>query len=250
MMKRGHGRLALIEAPPASTGIEREFYSHLVERMASASYRRTRLCLWHARYGGIASQWMGEALAARCDTAIDDIVLSLGSGSTLQGFALPLKRRLAGRPRIILSEHEKSALFDSAPLLGHLRASTQPEACEFREAPPRLPHAVIGPHYDEINPFRPSEDRAQVDGTIRYSESSWQETSRLCSAAGISVGNSSAANLAVACSLAAAGRTVLTYLYEPLRSFYLLESNELAQSAPAHRAPYGGGVPERLSFSN
>jgi len=238
LMARGEGRLALIEAPPANAGVEREFYSHLVDRMRTGRYRRSRLCLWHARYGGIASRWMGEALAAQCDVGIDDIVLSVGSGSTLQGFAIPVKRRFGGRPRIVVSEHEQSALFSAAPILDHLRTGAKRDVCEFRTAPSPIPHAVLGPHYDEINPFLPFQDRAAVDGTIRYSDSTWQEASRFCSSKGIHIGNSSAANVAVARRLASEGRTVLTFLYEPLRPFYL--------QGPVHRTAPGPIAAEGL----
>jgi cysteine synthase len=58
-----------------------------------------------------------------------------------------------------------------------------------------------------------------------YSDAAWQDVSIMCREAGVPVGNSSAANLAVSRFLAQKGRTVFTFLYEPLREFYLSSKN-------------------------
>jgi hypothetical protein len=79
---------------------------------------------------------------------------------------------------------------------------------------------VLGPHYDNVNPLLPSEDLGQIDGVVRYSDANWQDASHTCQVANMPIGNSSAANIAVSRYLASKGRTVFTFIYEPLRQFY------------------------------
>jgi len=227
MMDQCDGCLQLIEAPPSGLGREREFYAYLFELMQGPRRRRSHLCLWHAKYSALTTLWMGEAFADTWDLMPDDIVLGLGSGSTLGGYAVPLKVRFNFRPRIVVAEHAQSALLRNRPLVADLssRGTCENGARHYRRAPASVPHMVLGPHYDEVNPLLPSGTVGQIDGVVRYSDNTWQEASQQCIAAGIRVGNSSAANLAVAKSLAQTGRTVFTFIYEPLRDFYLSTGN-------------------------
>jgi cysteine synthase len=192
--------------------------------MRDPSRRRTHLCLWHAKYSGLATRWIGEQFAEGWSAEPDDIVLGLGSGSTLEGFAFPLKNRFARRPRIVVAEHARSPLLLQHPVIAGLTSAERdaPRGGDYRSPPSNtVPHAVLGPHYDDVNPFLRPCDLAEIDGVVRYSDPTWQEVSSMCRGAGICVGNSSAANLAVSRHLAEQGRTVFTFLYEPLRDFYL-----------------------------
>mgnify|MGYP001576787235 CR=1 FL=1 len=242
-MDQCDGWLQLIEAPPSRLGREREFYAYLFELMQDARRRRSHLCLWHAKYSALATLWMGEAFADTWDLMPDDIVLGLGSGSTLGGYAIPLKVRFNSRPRIVVAEHARSALLWNCPLVADLSSQGTREngARHYRRAPASVPHMVLGPHYDEVNPLLPSSTLSQIDGVVRYSDNTWQEASQQCIAAGMQVGNSSAANLAVARSLAQTGRTVFTFIYEPLRDFYLTAGNsgDALADSPGN-TPFGG----------
>lgn len=224
MLAHGHGCLKLIEAPPSRLGREKEFYAFLLEMMRDPSRRSMHLCLWHAKYSGIATRWMGETFAESWEIAPDDIVMGLGSGSTLEGYAIPLKERFGGKPRIVVAEHLDSRLICDAPLVADLSkgmGKRSQHADEFRAPPQAVPHMVLGPHYDDVNPLLPGCDLANIGAIVRYSDPVWQEASHHCRQNGMSVGNSSAANLAVARHLASDGRTVFTFIYEPLRDFYV-----------------------------
>lgn len=224
MREHGHGCMKLMEAPPARMGKEREFYAYLLDMMRDPKRRRTHLCLWHAKYSGIATRWMGEVLAESWNTMPDDIVLGLGSGSTLEGYAIPMKARFDMNPRIVVAEHQQSRLVCDAPKVADLSSNYGKQSefsNEFRLPPASVPHMVLGPHYDDVNPFLPADDLARIDAVVRYSDAVWQDASRACRLAGMPVGNSSAANLAVARYLASKGRTVFTFIYEPLREFYV-----------------------------
>ncbi|MBM4065200.1 MAG: PLP-dependent lyase/thiolase [Planctomycetes bacterium] len=225
MLKHGHDSLTLIEAPPSKTGKEREFYSFLLELMRDVTRRRTHLCLWHAKYSGVATRWMGEAFSESWQVMPDDIVLGLGSGSTLEGYAIPLKQRFNNTPRIVVAEHQHSPLVSGKPVIANLfvNSDKQPQDFkEYRQSPTdAIPHMVLGPHYDEINPLISGDGLAQISAVVRYSDLGWQEISLNCRLADMPIGNSSAANLAVARYLASQGRIVFTFIYEPLRDFYI-----------------------------
>jgi|GEM_PF-5662896 len=223
MIDHGFNNLTLIEAPPSNVGTEREFYGHLFDLMRNSERQRSHLCLWHAKYSGLAARWMGEALAHSLEVMPDDIVLSLGSGSTLEGYATPLKKHFKGRPRIVIAEHERSCLVHDKPTLK--LSPTEPSDfrfdVEFSEPPTAIPHAVLGPHYDDLNPLIDADQLRQIDAVARYHDADWQEMSHTCRLAEMPVGNSSAANLAVARGLASQGRVVFTFVYESLRDFYV-----------------------------
>ncbi len=84
-----------------------------------------------------------------------------------------------------------------------------------------LPHTVIGPHYEEINPLLSRESIKRVSGVIQFNEVQWQATQTFLAQKSISVGNSSAANVSVAWRLANQGQQVLTVVFEPFREFLL-----------------------------
>jgi cysteine synthase len=226
IVAHGSEGLTLIEAPPSNVGKEREFYGYLFHLMRSAERQRSRLCLWHAKYSGLATRWMGEAFAESWGVMPDDIVLSLGSGSTLEGYAIPLKNRFDGSPRIVVAEHELSRLIQNKPTINLLSDSKDSSAfaAEFSEPPHPIPHAVLGPHYDDLNPLIDPGQFSQIDAVAPYRDRDWQTTSHFSRLQNMPIGNSSAANLAVARGLAAQGRVVFTFIYEPLRDFYVPEA--------------------------
>lgn len=223
MTHQAGGVLDLIAAPNIGGPREREFYGHLLQRMASAELRQERLCLWHAKYSAMASKWLGTILAAKLPSGFDDLVLSLGAGTTLGGYAIPIKEAQCNHPRITVAEHELSPLINGKAVVVSLERRNDAEALTRAFRPPTsdVPHMVLGPHYDELNDMLTSDQFEHINGVARYSDSSWQSMSQRCIKAGIPVGNSSAANIAVAEHLANQGRSVLTFLYEPLRPFYL-----------------------------
>lgn len=218
----GGSRLRLISAPKTYLGMEREFYAHLLELMRDPSRRRSHLCLWHAKYSGVANAWLGRTLAERIDGPIDDVVVSVGSGSTLEGYAVPIQEHFGGVPRIIAAEHHRSRLLNGINVVTDLTGRIEPVGPlgRFRGPPAAVPHIVLGPHYQELNPLLKNTVTARIAGVAVYDDPAWQRMSITCQDSNIHLGNSSAANLACAADLASRGRTVLTFLYEPLRSFY------------------------------
>lgn len=249
MLRHGGSRLRLIEAPPSTLGKEREFYAFLLEWLRTSDRRRTHLCLWHAKYSGIATRWMGEAFAESWQEMPDDIVMGLGSGSTLLGYAIPLKSRFAGKPRIVVAEHALSPLVRWVPMIANLVG--QKGCCnisaEYRRPLNPIPHMVLGPHYDEVNPLLPRDVLSSIGAVIRYSDAAWQQVSHDAQTVRLSVGNSSAANLAVSRHLASQGRTVFTFLYESMREFYVGKPTDAAvskqKSSPSNVSAMSTAVP-------
>jgi len=201
---------------------EREFYEYLVEQMRIRAFRRNKVCLWHAKHGGVTTYPLGVEIAAQLAEAPDVVVSCLGAGSTLTGLQLAIQDRFHGnKPRVIVAEHEWSALLaNSIPII-----ATAPLPDRFGVAQleyrshPAVPHFVIGPHYDEINPLIRATAIARIGGIVQYGEE-WQQVQEFLRTNGVSAGNSSAANISTAIRLAEEGNDVLTVIFEPCRQFY------------------------------
>jgi len=228
-----NGRVKTIVAPRRKLGREREFYQHLVDIVRKSARKEGFACLWHAKYGGRVLQPLGETLASHMAAAPDVIVLSIGAGATLEGWAIPIQDRFGGRPRIVAVEHASCPLIE---LRSRARSSirlslpSHLSTAWLRPPPLGIPHSVMGPHYDELNPLIRRDVLDRVDGIVRYSEQQWKAMASYCRFRGISVGNSSAVNLLVARSLADAGKSVLTFIYEPCRPYYEASHSDYEES--------------------
>jgi len=126
------------------------------------------------------------------------------------------------KPRIVIAEHERSPLFArafterlQAPPALHLSLDR-----DISRTVSELPHPVIGPHYDEINPLISPEVLARIDEVIQHDDREWKAMQQHLERQGISVGNSSAANVSIAARMASEGQSVLTMIFEPFREFY------------------------------
>lgn len=223
----------IIRAPKkANYPIEREFYEFLFEKMKMHDFRRNKYCLWHARYSGMAMYPFGRQIAARLNSPPDFVVSCLGAGSTLQGVQIAIqdyfKEKSDKKPGIIVAEHELSPLFirkgipyEKSSGSSHvIKAAVNQINPDFYKKVAELPHIVIGPHYDEINPLLSQDAIDRIDKIIQYTEHDWMSMQKFLQARRISVGNSSAANLNVAANLANKGYDVLTIIFEPFREFY------------------------------
>lgn len=206
---------------------EREFYEYLVGLMRHNEFRRNKFCLLHARYGGRSMHPIGVEVAESLDRVPDYVVSCLGAGSTLEGLQIPVKDYFSGEPSIVIAEHELSPLFDRFIRTRASLGSIPSVDREVKIVDPgfyakhaELPHIVIGPHFDEINPLLSKGAILRVDEVVQYSEHDWMAIQKYLSRYGISVGNSSAANLSVAAGLANQGNNVLTMVFEPFREFY------------------------------
>jgi len=212
---------------------EREFYEHLFELMQDREFRRNKFGLWHAKYGGEVMRPIGMEISAAFEEAPDYVVSCLGAGSTLEGFQIAMQDyfRESGKiPHIVLAEHELSPLF--VKLLPTRLARSRPPSLEEVTIEEQyyqtevVPHIVIGPHYDEINPLLSEDSIDRIESVVQYSEKDWKAMQQFLSARGLSVGNSSAANLSAATRLANEGHTVATVIFEPFREFYRKRENE------------------------
>lgn len=208
---------------------EREFYDFLYHRMRDPEFKRNKFCLWHAKHGGEVEYPFGKELAKIVPTSINCIVSCLGAGSTLEGIQIPIQDYFTENnfpaPKIFIAEHELSPLF--AKIIKPMEISHSiipPIEDKDKESyiyAPELPHLVTGPHYDEINPLLSKKSIERIDGVIQYSETDWQATQAHLFKNGMSVGNSSAANISVSWRLAKQGFKVITIIFEPKRSFLL-----------------------------
>lgn len=219
-----HDSIQLIRAPSSCLGIEREFYKYLVDLVRSDSRYRSFRPLWHAKYGGEYTQFLGIELAASLSVRPDYIVTVLGAGSTVEGQAIPVKTRFDGKPKIVVPEHSQSPLLNRDGLTVFDVNQAPPKRAYssnwFSKPPQGIPHYVIGPHYDEINPLIRKGVLKSIESVLLYDDDDWKQMSYECYNNGMKIGNSSAANLVVAKRLAEKGNTVLTFIYEPFRSIY------------------------------
>jgi len=205
---------------------EREFYEFLYNKMREPEFRKNKFCLWHAKHGGEVEYPFGKELAKKIPASINCSVSCLGAGSTLEGIQIPIqdffKENSLSPPKIFIAEHEISPLFVKEIRKMEPPRDIIPPANKNKESyicVPELPHLVIGPHYDEINPLLSKASIKRVDAVIQYSEDDWQSTQARLKSYGMSVGNSSAANISVAWRLANQGYKVLTVIFEPFRKF-------------------------------
>ncbi|MCP4611741.1 MAG: PLP-dependent lyase/thiolase [Planctomycetes bacterium] len=246
LRQEGAGRLQTVIAPSKNCGREREFYAFLYDLVRNRRVSDGLLCLWHAKYGGRAVTPLGESLARNISDPPDVIVLSVGAGATLEGWALPLKRQFACDPRIVAVEHEACRLIE-LPNQRRSRIDLRlPDGLStewIRRPPPGIPHSVLGPHYDELNPLIASKILHGIDGVVRYSDEQWKQMATYCRSRGMSVGNSSAVNLLVSRALAELGLSVLTFIYEPCRPYYVnadvdfCEPGKTAETQKNHMVP-------------
>lgn len=201
---------------------EREFYEFLFERMKDKAFRENKCCLWHAKYGGEVMYPFGREIARSIRMPINCTVSCLGAGSTLEGIQLAIADELG--TKTIIAEHELSPLFAKKFEVQAISDEVIPlglaDPGKYLVVP-QLPHTVIGPHYDEINPLLPFAVIKRVSGVIQFNEAQWQATQAFLAQKGISIGNSSAANVSVAWRLANQGQRVLTLVFEPFREFLL-----------------------------
>ena len=220
-------RVQVIQAPKTTgKSIEREFYSYLRELMTKEEFRKNKYCLWHAKDGGKAMYPFGIEIAEKLEDAPDYVVSCLGAGSTLEGLQIAVQDYFKGKPSIVIAEHELSPLF--AQFIDYEKSKGFPKIVKesvkinpnFYETVKELPHIVIGPHYQEINPLISKKAIKKIDKVVQYSENDWMAMQKFLKKHGISVGNSSAANINAASQLANEGNNVLTVIFEPFRKFY------------------------------
>ena len=170
--------------------------------------------------------------------APDYIVSCVGAGATLEGVQIAVQdyfREQGSRKKLLIgvAEHELSPLLaqsitydvsgGSSPTI---KASVGNINSGFYERIEGLPHIVIGPHYDEINPLLSKESIRRIGKVFQYSEDDWMGVQHYLHKRGIDIGNSSAANLSVAARLANKGNTVVTVIFEPFREFYKRHDTE------------------------
>lgn len=230
---RSEGTVETITSPSSKHGREREFYSYLMHLVRVRRFKKFQP-LWHAKHGGEVLRRLGEEIAENITERPDYIVLSVGAGATLEGMALPIRKRFSNFPKIVAVEHIACPLIDVGAKRIFNVSARLPDGLPtawLREAPEGIPHSVLGPHYDELNPFIQDSVIQNIDAVARFSEVQWRQMASFCRRRGLSVGNSSAVNLLVARSLAASGRSILTFVYEPFRDYYFSRQSESADQS-------------------
>lgn len=232
----------VVRAPAnLGVGMEREFYGYLFDLKTGKANlnedvgfdRKKSYFLWHAKYGGESLHPLGMEIARKLENFPDYIVVPVGAGSTLECLCVTqdyLKKK-GYKSKIVIPEHIKSPIFAKThPYIGPLgtplnilgdewMARFNPNS--FRQPPQdSVPHSVLGPHFDEPNPLIPQKVISKIDYVQKYSDQEWMRMSHYLESHGFGVGNSSAANIAVAANLANQGSKVLTVIFEPLRGYY------------------------------
>ncbi|MBK7689558.1 MAG: hypothetical protein IPJ31_00005 [Bacteroidetes bacterium] len=126
-------------------------------------------------------------------------------------------------PKIVAPEHFDSSLLKikepKIQILNDHSKISKYGSKWFSNPPQGIPHYVIGPHFDEINPLLKKNVINEIDYVCRYGKD-WKEMSLMCYSHDLEIGNSSAANLFVSKQLAEKGNKVMTFIYEPFREFY------------------------------
>ncbi|MBU1100222.1 MAG: pyridoxal-phosphate dependent enzyme [Bacteroidetes bacterium] len=216
--------LEFIKAPNLKLGIERDFYKYLLDLVRKDPKFRNYQPLWHAKYSGEYTQFIGLEISEKMKERPDYIVAVIGAGTTIEGQAIPIKKKFHNVPKIVVPEHSKCPLLSKKKSVEDFNDDKKEATtfnCDWFENPPKdLPHMVLGPHYDEINPLLKESVFNEIDHVFKYNEEDWEQMSFKCYNNGLRIGNSSAANLAVAKYLAERGKTVLTFIYEPFRTIY------------------------------
>lgn len=221
--RESEGRVRTVVAPETRLPREREFYDYLVNVARKSSPANDVCCLWHAKYGGKVIEPLGTLLAEGLTDAPQDIVLTIGAGATLTGWALPICRRFGQTPRVVAAEHRACPLIE-LPECDIRSVNYSPHGHQIdwlREPPKGIPHSVLGPHYDELNPLIPKNLLSGIGMVARYGDDQWKQMASKCRSLGMSLGNSSAVNLLVSQWLAEEGRDVLTFIHEPCRPYYV-----------------------------
>lgn len=203
---------------------EREFYEYLFEQMRIREFSKNKFCLWHAKYGGEVMYPLGVEIAQNIQVAPDCTVSCLGAGSTLSGIQFAIQDCFTSQAiSTVIAEHKLSPLMAKIrPVMpmGRLRILDGVKIDDDYICVDGLPHIAIGPHYDELNPLISQPTISRVDSVVEYSDDDWKAMQSYFASRGISVGNSSAANLCVAGKLANTGLKVVTIIFEPFRDFY------------------------------
>ncbi len=216
--------ISIIQAPNLELGVERDFYQYLLTLVRHDADFKDFQPLWHAKFSGQYSTFLGDDLIKCLDFIPDYIVLVLGAGSTLEGQAIPIKLKHNGIPKIVVPEHFDSSLLKikepKIQILNDHSKISKYGSKWFSNPPQGIPHYVIGPHFDEINPLLKKNVINEIDYVYRYGDKDWKEMSLMCYSHDLEIGNSSAANLFVSKQLAEKGNKVMTFIYEPFREFY------------------------------
>lgn len=228
--KVSQNSIKIIKAPNLKLGVERDFYQYLLTLIRTDEAFTEYQPLWHAKYSGEYSDFLGKDILDYLDFCPDYIVLVVGAGSTLEGQAIPIKLNFKGGPKIVVPEHYDSSLLKkirpNIEIINEISVNEKLNSNWFSIPPKGIPHFVIGPHYDEINPLLKASIINLIDCVYMYDELDWKEMSIKCYNNGLEIGNSSAANLFVSKQLAQKGYNVLTFIYEPFRDFYHGHINE------------------------
>ncbi|MFH1231180.1 MAG: hypothetical protein V1709_06750, partial [Planctomycetota bacterium] len=216
--------IKIIKAPNLKLGVERDFYQYLLNLVRTDSKFKNYQPLWHAKYSGEYSEFLGNDIIKNLKFIPDYIVLVVGAGATLEGQAIPIKLNFKSIPKIVVPEHYESSLLKkrrpNIEIINETSNNKKLNTNWFSRPPKGIPHYVIGPHYDEINPLLKTAVINLIDCVYMYDELNWKEMSIKCYEKGLEIGNSSAANLYVSKQLAEKGFKVLTFIYEPFRAFY------------------------------
>jgi cysteine synthase len=225
-----------IELAPKSSNlaIEKEFYYYLLSQFKKLSFRKDKHCLWHAKYSHEISILYGKKVAKKLSVLPKILVCGVGAGSTL-AFLISIQDYLYKNKKheslIYIVEHESSPILqnrvkkrivkDIRYKIKDFKKRSNTEKKEFRELSQRVPHSVIGPHFEELNPFVNESMVSKINGVIVFNDKHWKIASQYLSDNGLPIGNSSVTNLDASIRLSQEGYSVFTIVYEPLRDYYL-----------------------------
>ncbi|HIP33753.1 MAG TPA: hypothetical protein EYG89_03265 [Bacteroidia bacterium] len=208
-------------------GIEEEFYMEFVQSFKKLRLNGDIAPLWHVKNSFIIAEILAEDILENNPHMLDNIdsyVSGVGSGASLSILS-KLKEHTNKNIEIIIAEHEKTPIFWNTSTrneLDELETNTSHEILKthFIDVKnKRIPHIVYGPHYEKINNKIPSKYLEKISGVSLYSDNEWKDISITLEKEGMLIGNSSAANLAIAKKIALTGKNSLTFIYETKRDY-------------------------------
>ncbi len=226
--------VSVTKAPPSpDLGLEEEFYIFLRERFIAFRRKQNIFATWHAKRCFFAAKMYSRHIASSFTSSPDAIVTAVGSGATL-ALCYHLTKQLAQKFKkqisVVVAEPELSPIYAKtckvrpAETLNKVveNLSFSSSATQWgakKHWSKRLPHLILGPHYEKANPLMPKKIENSISYVQVYTQQQFEQFASAAETHNLLLGNTSLANILVAEALRSEGSNVLTFALEPFRSY-------------------------------